>query len=78
MKGANSSMISLTREDWCEIYYALELKLQALRKGKYGTEDYAGQDAAWITHLDAILRKIGPDGRLAARDGVGRSRAHKP
>lgn len=67
-------MITLTREDWCEIYYALQLKLRALRKGKYGTEDDVGQDANWITHLDAIIKKIGPDGRLAARDGVQRSK----
>jgi hypothetical protein len=67
-------MISLTREDWCEIYYALELKSRELGKGRYGNEDYIGQDADWVTHLDAIMKKIGPDGRLAARDGVKRSK----
>jgi hypothetical protein len=67
-------MISLTREDWCEIYYALELKSRELRKGKYGNEDYMGQDTEWVTHLDSIIKKIGPDGRLAARNGVKRSK----
>jgi hypothetical protein len=38
-------MISLTREDWAEIYYALESKSLALRHGKYGSEDEPGQDA---------------------------------
>lgn len=63
-------MISLTREDWCEIYNALETKLLALRQGKYGPEDEPGQDARWIAHLEAIKRKIGPDGDRAARKGV--------
>jgi hypothetical protein len=67
-------MISLRREDWCEIYYALELKSRTLRNGHFGTEDYNGQDADWITQLDAIIEKIGPDGRLAARHGVERSK----
>jgi len=70
-------MIKLREEDWREIYYAIELKSQALRHRKYGSEDYAGQDAAWIAHLDAILRKIGPDGRLAALQGVATTGAHK-
>ncbi len=63
-------MISLTREDWSEIYYALEAKLQALRQGKYGPEDEPGQDAQWIAHLDALRAKIGPDGSVAAHEGV--------
>jgi hypothetical protein len=71
-------MIKLKREDWREIYYALELKSQALKQGRYGTEDYRGQDAAWIAHLDAILRKIGPDGRAAALYSVSRTGVHKP
>ena len=70
-------MIKLRHEDWREIYYAIELKSRALRQRKYGTGDYAGQDAAWIAHLDAILRKIGPDGRLASLKGAARSGTHK-
>jgi hypothetical protein len=67
-------MISLTREDWSEIYYALEAKSLALRQGKYGPEDEPGQDAKWIAHIDAIREKIGADGTSAAHDGVARSK----
>jgi hypothetical protein len=66
-------MIILTREDWAEIYYALEAKGLALREGKYGSEDEPGQDAKWLAHLDAVLAKIGPDGTAAASEGVARS-----
>jgi hypothetical protein len=72
--GEHGGMITLTRKEWCEIYYALELKSRALIDGKYGIEDYAGQDANWIAHLNGIIEKIGPDGRIAARNGVERSR----
>ena len=67
-------MISLTREDWSEIYYALETKSLALRQGKYGPEDEPGQDAEWIDHIEAVRGKIGPDGVKAALKGVGRSK----
>jgi hypothetical protein len=67
-------MISLTPEDWSEIYYALETKLLALRQGKYRPEDEPGQDAEWITHLEAVREKIGPDGATAALEGVERSK----
>jgi len=63
-------MITLTPEDWSEIYYALESKSLALRQCKYGSEDEPGHDAKWITHLDAIRGKIGPDGTAAAREGI--------
>ncbi len=67
-------MISLTREDWSEIYYALETKSLALRQGKYGPEDEPGQDAEWINHIEAVIEKIGPDGIKAALKGVDRSK----
>ncbi len=67
-------MISLTREDWSEIYYALETKSLALRQGKYEPEGEPGQDGEWITHLEAVREKIGPDGATAAREGVQRSK----
>jgi hypothetical protein len=63
-------VISLTREDWSEIFYALESKSLALRQGKYSPEDEPGQDAEWIAHLDALREKIGPDGTSAASQGV--------
>ncbi|MBF6568539.1 MAG: hypothetical protein IVW54_06655 [Candidatus Binataceae bacterium] len=65
-------MISLTREDWAEIYYALEMKLLALRQGKYGPEDRPTQDAEWIAHIEALKQMIGPDGVNAAQEGIER------
>jgi hypothetical protein len=67
-------MVDLTREDWSEIYCALETKLLALRQDKYKPEDESGQDAEWITHIEAVRGKIGPDGATAAFEGVERSR----
>jgi hypothetical protein len=66
-------MISLTPEDWAEIYYALDTKSVALRRGDYVPEDALGDDARWIAHLEAIKDKIGPDGADAASEGVARS-----
>ena len=64
-------MISLTREDWSEIFYALESKSLAVRQGQYGSEDASGEDSKWTDHLDELRRKIGPDGAKAAHEGVG-------
>ena len=66
-------MITLTWEDWCEIYYALEMKAQALGQGKYAPEDKPGQDAEWIVHIEAVKQAIGPDGAIAAQRGVASS-----
>jgi hypothetical protein len=66
-------MIRLTREDWCEIYYALELKSRAVKQGAFGAEEAPGQDGKWAAHLETIMRKIGPDGGKAAIQGVGPS-----
>lgn len=66
-------MIRLTRKDWAEIYYALETKSQALRQGKYGSENKVREDADWIAHLEDVKRAIGPDGATAAQRGVARS-----
>jgi hypothetical protein len=67
-------MISLTQEDWAEIYYALDTKSLALRRGDYAPEDEPGEDARWVAHLEAIKEKIGPDGTDAASQGVARSK----
>ena len=66
-------MITLTRKDWAEIYYALETKSVALRQGKYRPEDKARDDAEWIAHIEAVKEAIGPDGATAAQRGVARS-----
>jgi hypothetical protein len=41
-----SSMISLSRDDWSEIFYALESKALAVRQGQYGYEE------AVVIHVD--------------------------
>jgi hypothetical protein len=52
--------IILTREDWTEIFYALEYK-----------RDFSpAVDSEWIGHLNNILDTIGPDGDIAAASGV--------
>ncbi len=66
-------MVRLSREDWVEIYYALESKSVALERGDYGDEFERGEDARWLTHLNAIKRKIGADGLSAAKNGIRRS-----
>jgi hypothetical protein len=67
-------MISLTPEDWAEIYYALETKSSALRRGYSEPEGEPGEDARWIAHLEEIKEKIGSDGIDAASEGVAGSK----
>lgn len=49
----------LTAADWVEIYYALLTKVKRI-------EDFGNNedvDNKWISHLNAIARKIGYDGK---------------
>lgn len=47
----------LTAEDWIEIYYALDSKLQsAVVKGSSRAQ------VAWRSHLRDLIKVIGPDG----------------
>ena len=62
-------MVTLTAEDWIEIYYALETKLAVLGSGFY-REDRSDENAAWIKQLNRIKRRIGPDGKFATRRQV--------
>ncbi|HVN91219.1 MAG TPA: hypothetical protein VMT61_15515 [Candidatus Binataceae bacterium] len=63
-------MLKLTHDDWAEIYYALESKLDELRQGRLGNELEKGEDKKWVLHLEAIKKLIGPDGSSAAFLGV--------
>lgn len=56
-------MVGLTREDWAEIFYALEDKLTFLK-------ETAADDKKWIAHIETIVDLIGPDGDDAAEQGV--------
>lgn len=53
-------MDKLTKEDWTEIYYALETKLTKVEQGEYGGSKAEGKK--WAKHLGEIIDKIGPDG----------------
>ena len=52
--------VRLTSEDWVEIYYALDTKIDLIASGFYDPEDTWRQNSEWINHLSAIKRKIGP------------------
>lgn len=55
--------IGLTKDDWTEIFYALQYKRD--------TSPAVQHDKRWTDHLDKILKKIGPDGeRALAADKV--------
>ena len=56
----------LTREDWTEIYYALESKL--IHLAEYN--QVKTERIRWEKHLKRIIDKIGPDGDIAAASGV--------
>lgn len=66
----NQSGIVLSRNDWGEIYYALESKLEVIKQGRYDPEDEPGQNEKWSADLKSILQKIGPDGEEAVKHGV--------
>lgn len=70
-------MVKLTTSDWREIYYAVETKLERLRRAEYGAEFQPSEDVKWIAQLERISHKIGEDGLLAALRGVQRSRSGK-
>ena len=53
------SKVNLTKEDWVEIYAALESKLASRIC-----------DQQWANQLERIKKKIGPDGRRAFGRGV--------
>lgn len=51
---------TLTAEDWIEIYYALDTKVDLIEKGHYDDED---PGETWGPHIREIMEKIGPDGQ---------------
>ena len=72
-------MIGLSRDDWSEIFYALESKSLAVRQGQYGSEDAADADSKWMAHLDELRqkdwcgwRKGGAGGRPPGRPRIAR------
>ncbi len=53
-------VISLSKEDWAEIYYALQCKKEG--KGEYSGGVLDSGDEQRAAQLKAIMEKIGPDG----------------
>jgi hypothetical protein len=50
----------LTKEDWVEIYYALDSKKKGVEDGEYG--DVARERKTWAAHLEEIMEKLWGDG----------------
>jgi hypothetical protein len=61
-KSTNTAAVNLTAEDWAEIYYALDYKLQFSPAVQGGDREAQ----RWRAHLRRIIKAIGPDGKLAA------------
>ena len=59
-------MIDLSREDWAEIYYALDSKVNLINE--HSPKERLSK--RWIKHLEAIMKAIGPDGETAADGSV--------
>ena len=59
-------MIDLSRQDWAEIYYALDSKVNLIAENS--PKDRLSRK--WIKQLKAIRDAIGPDGKTAADEGV--------
>jgi hypothetical protein len=53
---------SLSKEDWVEIYYALEYKL---------TSPAVDGDHEWEGHIEDIMEQIGPDGENMTQEQEG-------
>jgi hypothetical protein len=71
--------LTLTAEDWSEIYYALDTKAHAIDEGRYTPEGRPGENAEWASHLRSIMERIGPDGTTALEAGVaGPDPPHRP
>jgi len=58
-------MIQLTVDEAAEIYAALETKFEMVSDGQYGTDEGADK---WEDFLEALMEKIGMDGRLLLSD----------
>ena len=50
-------MNEFTKEDWVEIYYALDSKAARVRDGEYSADKNLSKK--WSAHLREIMEKIG-------------------
>ena len=64
-------MITLTNEEWIEIYYALCEKIHLMNALKQSDRGPRGMTAGeWRMALERLRDKIGTDGQTAALEGV--------
>jgi len=68
--GQQCSMVQLSPEDWIEIYYALQTKLNALETGTYGDSEMDCDTEKWKLHLGSVIKQIGADAEHAIRLGI--------
>ena len=68
--GRERSMVQLSQEDWIEIYYALQTKLNAFVTGNYGEGDVDCDIEKWKSHLGSVIKEIGDDAEHAIRLGI--------
>jgi hypothetical protein len=64
--------IELTPEDWVEIEAALSNKYDRINLHGDQEDLTLEERKEWCEHLAAIMKTIGTDGRIAARDGIER------
>ncbi len=58
-------MTNLSKSDWAEVYNALLSKT---------TSPAVDGDKEWVAQLESIMRRIGPDGERAFKNGVRQKR----
>jgi hypothetical protein len=50
--------MSFTKEQWAEIYYALDTKTHLIKDGFYGPEEKRGANKRWIEDIQELLTRI--------------------
>lgn len=50
--------IKLSKEQWIEIYYALDTKINLMKDGFFGPEDKRGDNKRWAEDMKEIMELI--------------------
>ena len=53
-----ATSLSFTKEQWAEIYYALDTKTHLIKDGFYGPEEKRGANKRWIEDIQELLTRI--------------------
>ena len=57
--------ISMTKDEWIEVYYAIETKANAIDAGKYGPDGLDGVcNSEWVGQLRSAMDKIKTEVRV--------------